>query len=270
MLRSPRFDDQNSRSGEDLVKKREGRPPVHRREGTARPEEWAGLGPRGPRALLNPGQKRQGPWRFKRATSAKTAGSDSLWARSKTLAASAFTCWLETLACSAFLCWVKTPRTLAFLKGSNREILSRRVQFVTINANKVRTVILPEQNAPCPWSPRAPPERAPPCFPPPRRPRPAHARLSPTRSVRIGPLSALAHQVRAYWSLISPAASRGGRRSTRLRVRAARLESTGVSVGFRAPQFELPEPLTGKIWTLDDFEGSPALLVSESLGQSVL
>lgn len=47
----------------------------------------------------------------------------------------------------------------------------------------------------------------------------------------------------------------------RLQVRAARLESTGVSVGFRAPQFELPEPLTGKTWTLDDFEGSPALLV---------
>jgi hypothetical protein len=25
---------------------------------------------------------------------------------------------------------------------------------------------------------------------------------------------------------------------------------------------QLPEPLTGKVWTLDDFEGSPALLVS--------
>ncbi|XP_037418505.1 uncharacterized protein LOC119282355 [Triticum dicoccoides] len=42
---------------------------------------------------------------------------------------------------------------------------------------------------------------------------------------------------------------------------AARLESTHVSDGFCAPQFELPEPLTGKIWTLDDFEASPALLV---------
>uniref|UniRef100_A0A453GM51 Thioredoxin domain-containing protein n=1 Tax=Aegilops tauschii subsp. strangulata TaxID=200361 RepID=A0A453GM51_AEGTS len=41
----------------------------------------------------------------------------------------------------------------------------------------------------------------------------------------------------------------------------ARLESTHVSDGFCAPQFELPEPLTGKIWTLDDFEASPALLV---------
>ena len=30
---------------------------------------------------------------------------------------------------------------------------------------------------------------------------------------------------------------------------------------LRPPQFELPEPLTGKIWTLDDFEASPALLV---------
>uniref|UniRef100_A0A453APR9 Uncharacterized protein n=2 Tax=Aegilops tauschii subsp. strangulata TaxID=200361 RepID=A0A453APR9_AEGTS len=74
------------------------------------------------------------------------------------------------------------------------------------------------------------------------------------------PCPALARHSRAYRPLVSPAASRGGRPSTRLRVRAARLESTGVSVGFRAPQFELPEPLTGKIWTLDDFEGSPALL----------
>lgn len=26
---------------------------------------------------------------------------------------------------------------------------------------------------------------------------------------------------------------------------------------------QLPEPLTGKLWTLDDFEGNPALLVSD-------
>ncbi|KAM0919297.1 hypothetical protein ACQ4PT_008232 [Festuca glaucescens] len=70
-------------------------------------------------------------------------------------------------------------------------------------------------------------------------------------------LPALAHRTRAYRSLMTPAGS--GR--MRLQVRAARLESTGLSVGFRAPQFELPEPMTGKIWTLDDFEGSPALLV---------
>ena len=82
-----------------------------------------------------------------------------------------------------------------------------------------------------------------------------------------------------------------------LRVRMARTESTGVAIGFRAPQFEvcrpawvldkvlavrfepdagvlgcsafvvgaqLPEPLTGKLWTLDDFEGNPALLISHS------
>ncbi|KAE8772888.1 hypothetical protein D1007_55025 [Hordeum vulgare] len=85
--------------------------------------------------------------------------------------------------------------------------------------------------------------------------------LSSSPSSTSRPWPALAHHSRAYRSLVSPAASRGGRRSTRLLVRAARLESTGVSVGFRAPQFELPEPLTGKIWTLDDFEGSPALLV---------
>ncbi|KAH9619540.1 hypothetical protein KSS87_007836 [Heliosperma pusillum] len=44
-------------------------------------------------------------------------------------------------------------------------------------------------------------------------------------------------------------------------VRAARTESNRVSLGFRAPDFELLEPLTGKTWTLEDFEAYPALLV---------
>ncbi|XP_043720373.1 uncharacterized protein LOC122667945 isoform X2 [Telopea speciosissima] len=44
-------------------------------------------------------------------------------------------------------------------------------------------------------------------------------------------------------------------------IRAARTESQGVSLGFRAPDFQLPEPLTGKMWGLDDFESYPALLV---------
>ncbi|ESW09544.1 hypothetical protein PHAVU_009G136100 [Phaseolus vulgaris] len=44
-------------------------------------------------------------------------------------------------------------------------------------------------------------------------------------------------------------------------VRASRTDSKGVTLGFRAPQFELPEPLTGKVWTLEDFEVYPALLV---------
>ncbi|EXC19922.1 hypothetical protein L484_017899 [Morus notabilis] len=43
-------------------------------------------------------------------------------------------------------------------------------------------------------------------------------------------------------------------------VRAARTDSKGVSLGFRAPDFELPEPLTGKVWKLTDFESYPALL----------
>uniref|UniRef100_A0A2P2LCI0 Uncharacterized protein LOC105629143 isoform X3 n=1 Tax=Rhizophora mucronata TaxID=61149 RepID=A0A2P2LCI0_RHIMU len=43
-------------------------------------------------------------------------------------------------------------------------------------------------------------------------------------------------------------------------VRAARTESQGVSSGFRAPNFQLPEPLTGKTWELEDFESYPALL----------
>ncbi|KAG9457153.1 hypothetical protein H6P81_001661 [Aristolochia fimbriata] len=45
------------------------------------------------------------------------------------------------------------------------------------------------------------------------------------------------------------------------RIRAARSESKGVSLGFRAPDFELPEPLTGKVWKSDDFDPYPALLV---------
>ncbi|GMN61504.1 hypothetical protein TIFTF001_030587 [Ficus carica] len=47
---------------------------------------------------------------------------------------------------------------------------------------------------------------------------------------------------------------------TKLVVRAARTESKGLSLGFRAPDFELPEPLTGKIWRLSDFDSYPALL----------
>lgn len=44
----------------------------------------------------------------------------------------------------------------------------------------------------------------------------------------------------------------------------ARPESTGVAVNFRTPQFKLLEPLTEKLWTLNDFEGNPALQVSHS------
>ncbi|KAJ7965414.1 Thioredoxin superfamily protein [Quillaja saponaria] len=47
----------------------------------------------------------------------------------------------------------------------------------------------------------------------------------------------------------------------KLVVRAARTESKGLSLGFRAPDFQLPEPLTGKVWKLEDFEAYPALLV---------
>lgn len=46
-----------------------------------------------------------------------------------------------------------------------------------------------------------------------------------------------------------------------LQVRAARVESRSVPLSSRAPEFELPEPLTGKTWKLDEFEGYPALLV---------
>ncbi|PKU60843.1 hypothetical protein MA16_Dca015387 [Dendrobium catenatum] len=51
------------------------------------------------------------------------------------------------------------------------------------------------------------------------------------------------------------------RRLFNLQVRAARAESSVASLGSRAPYFELPEPLTGKVWKLDDFDSYPALLV---------
>ncbi|XP_074585429.1 uncharacterized protein LOC141841196 [Curcuma longa] len=47
----------------------------------------------------------------------------------------------------------------------------------------------------------------------------------------------------------------------KFQVRSARTEAQVVTLGSRAPHFELPEPLTGKFWTLDDFESCPALLV---------
>ncbi|CAN7021745.1 hypothetical protein BRARA_F01531 [Brassica rapa] len=47
----------------------------------------------------------------------------------------------------------------------------------------------------------------------------------------------------------------------RVVVRAARIESGGVELGARAPDFELPEPFTGNVWRLDDFELYPCLLV---------
>jgi hypothetical protein len=56
-------------------------------------------------------------------------------------------------------------------------------------------------------------------------------------------------RTRAHRSLMTPAGT-GGDGRARLQVRAARLESTGVSVGFRAPQFEVvpsPQVLCGLI-----------------------
>lgn len=44
-------------------------------------------------------------------------------------------------------------------------------------------------------------------------------------------------------------------------VRSVLKESQDLKMGTRAPDFSLPEPLTGKTWTLADFEGCPALLV---------
>ncbi|KAJ3683484.1 hypothetical protein LUZ60_013711 [Juncus effusus] len=65
----------------------------------------------------------------------------------------------------------------------------------------------------------------------------------------------------SYRVRVLPVKEARTRRPALVQIRAARMESTGVSVGFRAPYFELPEPLTGRVWKLDDFEAQPALLV---------
>lgn len=44
--------------------------------------------------------------------------------------------------------------------------------------------------------------------------------------------------------------------------RHASIVIEGMPLGSTAPDFELPEPLTGKVWKLADFEGHPALLVT--------
>eukprot|EP00252_Welwitschia_mirabilis_P012714 TRINITY_DN280_c0_g1_i1.p1 TRINITY_DN280_c0_g1~~TRINITY_DN280_c0_g1_i1.p1 ORF type:complete len:264 (+),score=31.59 TRINITY_DN280_c0_g1_i1:125-916(+) len=44
-------------------------------------------------------------------------------------------------------------------------------------------------------------------------------------------------------------------------IRASRTESTTVPLKSKVPKFKLPEPLTGKMWQLEDFETNPALLV---------
>ncbi|KAL8231883.1 hypothetical protein R6Q57_001661 [Mikania cordata] len=71
-------------------------------------------------------------------------------------------------------------------------------------------------------------------------------------------------------SLLSPSTELLYRRARRMNnaasarklvVRAARTESKGVTLGSRAPDFELEEPLTGNMWKLEDFESYPALLV---------
>nr|XP_016443286.1 PREDICTED: uncharacterized protein LOC107768657 isoform X2 [Nicotiana tabacum] len=81
--------------------------------------------------------------------------------------------------------------------------------------------------------------------------------LSTTATTASSSLSSLCYLKQGYYPLqrrrILPA--------RKLVIRAARTESKGVSLGFRAPNFELTEPLTGKVWKLDDFEPYPALLV---------
>ncbi|KNA24945.1 hypothetical protein SOVF_010780 isoform B [Spinacia oleracea] len=79
--------------------------------------------------------------------------------------------------------------------------------------------------------------------------------LASSRASFISPLLGLGFQSQKLNSVTYH------RSSKRISIRAARTESSGVSLGFRAPDFELPEPLTGRSWSLQDFEVYPALLV---------
>ncbi|CAO2834016.1 unnamed protein product [Amaranthus hypochondriacus] len=78
--------------------------------------------------------------------------------------------------------------------------------------------------------------------------------LASNRASFLSPLLGLGFNSVKFSSIIA-------QRRRWLCVKAARTESEGVSLGFRPPDFELSEPLTGKTWTLQDFEVYPALLV---------
>ncbi|KAH9308225.1 hypothetical protein KI387_036136, partial [Taxus chinensis] len=77
----------------------------------------------------------------------------------------------------------------------------------------------------------------------------------------ISPIARLSHSPTHTRNLLLLRQNNCKSPTTRLVVRAARIESKGVPLKSRAPYFEIPEPLTGKVWTLDDFEAYPALLV---------
>ena len=85
--------------------------------------------PAAPRALLNSGQKRHSPWRFHGGLKRQRS-----LAFPETLASSAFlACHVSRVAtrhASAFLGLAAMPRVVAFLKGSDCEILFCRVHFV--------------------------------------------------------------------------------------------------------------------------------------------
>ncbi|XP_058097295.1 uncharacterized protein LOC131242578 isoform X3 [Magnolia sinica] len=90
---------------------------------------------------------------------------------------------------------------------------------------------------------------------------PGCARLLPLRrTTTIKTPSSFFPSFPSYPSFSPPLQFKYSPPARKLQIRAARTESKGLSVGFRAPDFELPEPLTGKMWKLDDFESYPALL----------
>ncbi|KAL9449635.1 hypothetical protein AB3S75_011538 [Citrus x aurantiifolia] len=91
----------------------------------------------------------------------------------------------------------------------------------------------------------------------------AHALAVPRRAflaTRTKQLSFLSTSLKMGFNLLQLRSTAPATARKNLIIRAARIESQGVSLGFRAPHFELPEPLTGKMWKLEDFESYPALL----------
>ncbi|KAH9757466.1 Thioredoxin domain-containing protein [Citrus sinensis] len=91
----------------------------------------------------------------------------------------------------------------------------------------------------------------------------AHAPDVPQRAflaTRTKQLSFLSTSLKMGFNLLQLRSTAPATARKNLIIRAARIESQGVSLGFRAPHFELPEPLTGKMWKLEDFESYPALL----------
>ena len=140
--RSTPFDDQYSRSGGDLGEKREGAAASSSR--TARPGrlrvDW-GFGPLGPPRITSSSPETPRTLAFHMCHVSENSGFGLTVGQGRNASYHGVSVLARNASSLGVSMWLETPRALAFLKGSNHEILSRQVQFVTINVDKVRTVI---------------------------------------------------------------------------------------------------------------------------------